>query len=391
MKILCVTGTLAGGGAERQLVNLARGFKEGGHEVSFLVLGHSAETNFYGHLLEEAGVPLIVAGLGGTLPDKMLSRFTLGRILARSLRIRRRIKEFDADVVLSFLWPANLQVIFAGFPLRSWGLAVGERSANEAFFHSRKGRSVLSAYRFADAVVTNSFANAKMIAGVRPFLSPKLHTIYNSVDFDTFKPSPEYTPRQGGKTLIVVAATLRSLKNAGRLAQAIASLEPECREKLRVEWYGHRSSTEPKEYDEVRKTISGLGIGEQFRLMGPSNEIAKAYRQADFVGLFSVLEGLPNGVCEGMACGKPILTSDVSDARKLVEEGRNGFVCDPLDVASIAGVLRFAVRAKDEEILEMGRCSREKAERLFGGGSAVSKYAGLLAGLVRKPRQANLK
>jgi glycosyltransferase involved in cell wall biosynthesis len=384
MRILCVTGTLAGGGAERQLVNLARAFKEGGHEVAFMVTGHSPETNFYGHLLEEAGVPLIVAGLNPTRFDKMLSRFRLIRILARSMRIRRRIKEFEADAVLSFLWAANFQVLIAGFPFRSWGLAVGERSANEAFFHSRKGRLVLSAYRFTDAVVTNSYANAKMIEEVRGSLSPKLHTIYNSVDFDTFYPSREYSPRRGGKTLIVVAATLRPLKNARRLAQAVASLEPELREKLRLEWYGHRSSTEPEEFDEVLKLIADLGIEDIFRLMGPSKEIAKAYQRADFVGLFSVLEGLPNGVCEGMACGKPILTSDVSDARKLVEEGVNGFVCDPLDVASIAGVLRSAVRAKDEELLEMGRRSREKAERLFGGGSSVAEYLGLLASLTRR-------
>jgi len=37
MIILCVIDTLGSGGAQRQLVNIAIGFKERGHTVSFLV------------------------------------------------------------------------------------------------------------------------------------------------------------------------------------------------------------------------------------------------------------------------------------------------------------------------------------------------------------------
>ena len=44
MKILCVINSLRPGGAQRQLVNLGIGFKEKGHEVSFLAYHN---VNFY--------------------------------------------------------------------------------------------------------------------------------------------------------------------------------------------------------------------------------------------------------------------------------------------------------------------------------------------------------
>ena len=37
MKILCLIDDLGSGGAQRQLVNLSKGFVSRGHEVSFLV------------------------------------------------------------------------------------------------------------------------------------------------------------------------------------------------------------------------------------------------------------------------------------------------------------------------------------------------------------------
>ena len=40
-------------------------------------------------------------------------------------------------------------------------------------------------------------------------------------------------------------------------------------------------------------------------------------------------EGFPNVLCEAMSCGLPVLASDVSDVRHIMEDGVNGFLMNP--------------------------------------------------------------
>ncbi len=40
----------------------------------------------------------------------------------------------------------------------------------------------------------------------------------------------------------------------------------------------------------------------------------------------SLVEGWPTAIVEALACGKPVVTTEVSGARELVLDGRNGFV-----------------------------------------------------------------
>lgn len=86
--------------------------------------------------------------------------------------------------------------------------------------------------------------------------------------------------------------------------------------------------------------------------------------QADIIGLFSELEGLPNAICEGMMLGKPIIMTHVSDFELLVDEN-NGFLCDWDNPLSIRDTLRKTINLTNEDLIRMGKNSKEKAEKLF--------------------------
>jgi glycosyltransferase involved in cell wall biosynthesis len=108
------------------------------------------------------------------------------------------------------------------------------------------------------------------------------------------------------------------------------------------------------------------------------------------VGLFSFYEGLPNAVCEGMACQKPILLSDVCDAGSLVVDGENGFLCDPASPQSIAQAFQRLASASEEQLKKMGLASRRKAEALFAEEVIISFYERVLeAAAVRRPPPGN--
>ncbi|MDQ6722963.1 MAG: hypothetical protein M3Z01_01680, partial [Thermoproteota archaeon] len=135
MKILCVIDSLGSGGAQRQMVNLALGFKQNGHAVSFLIYHNE---DFFKDLLDNANIHVEV--------------IIETSYLKRLFKIRQYIRNGKYDAVLSFLEAANFICEFAGLPWRKWKLVVGERSANPNIFKSFKLRGYRWFHLFADYV-----------------------------------------------------------------------------------------------------------------------------------------------------------------------------------------------------------------------------------------------
>jgi glycosyltransferase involved in cell wall biosynthesis len=74
-------------------------------------------------------------------------------------------------------------------------------------------------------------------------------------------------------------------------------------------------------------------------------------------------EGLPNVVCEALACGRPVLVSRVLDHPRLVQEGETGFLFDPARPEELAEAIARLARLPDDELLRMGRAARAFAEQ----------------------------
>jgi len=363
MKILCLINNLSSGGAQRQLVMLAKLLRQRGHNVSFVTY-HAAD--FFAAQLRESEIPI--------------QCIEEPRALPRVVKIRKALRHGDQDVVLSFLDIPNFLSELAALPNRRWGLVVSERSANIAGMCSWRGRFLRQWHRIADAVVTNSAATRQILVARFPYLRKKLWTIYNAVDLDLFSPAWGETPRREGRTTILVAASYRRLKNLHGLIQAAALLNPAERARLRIEWYGSLTTRHGNTdaYEEARRAVAAGGLGDCIALHAAVPNIHAYMRDADVVGLFSLYEGLPNAICEGMACGKPIIMSEVSDAQVLVEPKVNGFLCDPRDPASIAEALRAVIGLSPVSRLTMGRQSRLKAELLFHPDRILDQYLAVL-------------
>jgi len=72
------------------------------------------------------------------------------------------------------------------------------------------------------------------------------------------------------------------------------------------------------------------------------------FQMADVAASPSNHDGTPNTLLEAMACGAFPVAGDVESVREWIEEGRNGLLCDPNDVESVAAAL---VRALGDDNL----------------------------------------
>ncbi|MEI8185754.1 MAG: glycosyltransferase [Chlorobiaceae bacterium] len=364
MKLLCIIDSLASGGAQRQLTTLAIGLKKKGHEIRFLVYHQ------YDHflpLLQEADIPCQL------IPPCSY--------VQRVLAVRRILREGWQDVVLAFLEAASFYAELASIPSMRWGLVVGERLADP---YMNKGMKALMRqfHRLADVITCNSYTNKLMLETAFPFLESKIYTIYNTVNLKLFSSSSG-----NGNVLargitsefrIVVAASYQEKKNMMNLARALLILKKKkITQSIVVDWFGYIPKS-PTAFMQVKKFIFENDLYNSMRFYPTTRDIAGEYLNADAVGLFSFFEGLPNAVCEGMACGKPILLSNVCDAGNLVQEGVNGFLCNPASPEDIAAVIHRMASLSDLEREKMGVESRKLAEYLFAEEIIIEQYEHIL-------------
>jgi glycosyltransferase involved in cell wall biosynthesis len=357
MRVVILVESFTFGGAERQACVLAGEFKRRGHQVCVATY-HGDD--FYRPLLERENVDHQFLGGNGKV--------------SWALKVRRFLRTHGQDVVLAFLAGPSAYAELAGLPGRSWGLVVCERSAGS----TNRSRVKTYLHTFADYVTLNSHSARTAIGEAHPGLRPKLVTIYNAVQIDSLRQLPGVSAGPDEIRLIVPARMDRN-KNAQGLFLALHKLratQPSLH--LQVDWYGDQKA-EPGVVREAQKGIADLGLEGVFRLHQPTDNIHDAMFQADAVVLPSFYEGLPNAVCEGMMLGKPILMSDVCDARNLVQERINGFLFDPHSPASIADAIARFAELPVAERERMGNASRARAEKLFDVNTVVEHYLRVLS------------
>ena len=69
---------------------------------------------------------------------------------------------------------------------------------------------------------------------------------------------------------------------------------------------------------------------------------------------------LVDGALEALAMGLPVIAGKRSGAAEILQPGRNGWTCDPADIAGLAQLLREAVVASgDNRLLAAARAAAE--------------------------------
>jgi glycosyltransferase involved in cell wall biosynthesis len=268
----------------------------------------------------------------------------------------------------------------AAFPSRTWKLLVGERNADPNIFKSRK----LMAYRWfhlvADYVVSNSHENIKMVKKINPLLSDnKCRVIYNMVDFERWKPSENFEYRNKDKFSLIVVANHQESKNAKGLVHALHLLPSKYKDQIKVDWFGRRDSFELEvAYAEAESLVKEFQLENVISFFDPSLSIHEIVPDYDALGLFSFHEGLSNSVCEGMASGKPIISTDVSDIKLIIKNGFNGFVVDSCQPESIKNALIKLLDCSNEDLAKMGKNAGITATELFNKETVVSAYIDLM-------------
>ena len=103
-------------------------------------------------------------------------------------------------------------------------------------------------------------------------------------------------------------------------------------------------------------------------------------RNSSFIVIPSLCyENFPMSIVEALACGKPIIASNIGSIPEIIEDGKTGFLFEPGDPFDLAKKIKWMFENEDA-CIEMGKNSRAEFERKY---TAESNYA-LLMEIYRK-------
>lgn len=355
-KILCFIDSLGPGGAQRQLVGLACFLKEKGYDVT-LACYH--DKPFYVDQLVAGGVRYLY------LEKARKSTFRLWHVA-------RCFRKLKPDVVIAYLATPSICACVARLFNHRFKLIVSERSTTQHTGRNEKIRFRL--FRRADYVVPNAYSQEAYIRNAFPRLSGKIVTISNFVDLEHFVPPLKCCRREVPE--VVVAASVRASKNTLGLIEAVAALKAKGY-RFHISWYG--LNTEHAEYiNRCGQMIKRLGVADFIELKENTTSIRDVYQSADYFCLPSFYEGTPNVIGEAMACGLPVVCSDVCDNARYVVEGVNGFLFNPKDTDSIASAFERLFALDEEGYITYCHKSRTLAENKLSKEAFVSAYLKLI-------------
>lgn len=122
--------------------------------------------------------------------------------------------------------------------------------------------------------------------------------------------------------------------------------------------------------------FAALKANPALAMVGFQNDVAGCLHELDIYCLPSYREGLPMSVLEAMACGLPVITTDVPGCRETVIDGVNGFLVKAGDAAAIVAAVRKFI-ASPQLLTEFGRAGRSRACGEFALEKVIDRHMSL--------------
>jgi glycosyltransferase involved in cell wall biosynthesis len=105
--------------------------------------------------------------------------------------------------------------------------------------------------------------------------------------------------------------------------------------------------------------------------------------KVDCVILPSYREGLSRVLLEAGSLAKPIITTNTPGCREVVEDGKNGFLCEVKNSSDLAIQIEKMINLNTNQRINMGIKSRKKILNEFDEQIVINKYTKTISDLLK--------
>ncbi|MBV8577335.1 MAG: glycosyltransferase [Acetobacteraceae bacterium] len=194
------------------------------------------------------------------------------------------------------------------------------------------------AMRKADALIAVSAALKQAMIGLGANAA-KITVLRNGVDTRLFRPRDRAAPRRAlglSRPTLVSVGLLIERKGHHRTIEAMRLLPG----------FDLLIAGEGPERGRLERLIARLGLGDRVRLLGarPHDCLPELYEAADAMILASSREGWANVLLESMACGTPVIASNIWGNPEVVQSPECGLIFEPNTPEAIAEAVQRLFR-----------------------------------------------
>jgi glycosyltransferase involved in cell wall biosynthesis len=370
-RVVLLIRSLGVGGAERQLVVLARALHARGVDVRVLTFYPGGA---WRPELEAAGVPVEDLGKGGRWD-----------VLAFLWRLWRRLCALRPDVLYSWLPMANVLATIvgsmAGVPRIVWGVRASNLDGDRYDWLHRVEQSLARRLaRRADAIICNAEAGRRWHEAMG-YPRERMVVIENGIDTERFHfdaHARTHLRKEWGiadhEHLIGLIARIDPMKDHDTFLRAAAQLAGRS-PGVRFVCVGDGSESE---LARLKGLAHALGLDGRLLWLGRRADVAGVLSAMDIASSSSYGEGYSNAIGEAMACGRICVVTDVGDSRRIV--GETGFVVPPRDPEALARGWEAALALLPAQRVAREQAARRRIEKRFSVKRMV-EHTGEVLGL----------
>lgn len=299
--------------------------------------GMANQTRQLSELLQREGAKIVVVAVNAAYRPSWIAKVrgvrAIFRLLPYIIRLWRVAGEVDiVHIMANSGWSWHLFATPAVWIARQRGVpsVVNYRGGQAETFLRRSGGVVLKTLHGASALAVPSRFLQQIFAqrGVPSEVVP------NIVDIERFRPAD--STLGAARPHLVVARNLEPIYDNATALRAFALVRDELPEaRLTVAGSG-------PERQALQTLAVGLRIAGAVDFCGrlDRDRMAELYRSASVVMNPSRVDNMPNSVLEAMACGVPVVSTDVGGVPFLVKNGVTGLLVAVGDHAAMAAAVR---------------------------------------------------
>jgi glycosyltransferase involved in cell wall biosynthesis len=357
-----LAGGLGPGGAEKQLVYMARALSQAGVTVRVYSL---TQGDVYEAALQTAGITTIWVGRLGSPP-------------LRAAAFTSALRGFRPHIIHAGHFFTNLYVSLAAKALGAVAIGtVRSDAVHELATHGGWGRWLL---RVPPDLLVNSWQARHNIESMG-LAAERVHVLPNVLDvaaFDARASTAQPAARLPGEPCVAAVGRLVPAKRFDYFLRALALA------RRRVAGLRGVVVGEGPERAGLESLAGSLGLlPDGVTFLGLRADTVEILNQVDLLALSSDHEGFPNVLLEAMAASRPVITTPAGDAARVVDGGRAGLVVVHGDVEGMAE--RMVQLGTDPELRQrLGAAGRARVEQLYdtpGLASRLLEIYGVIARL----------